>query len=73
MEIKHAKLKAWVEDMAAMCRPDKVVWIDGSRQRKGALKKKPFQPANWSPWTRKNFLAVFTTAPTRAMSPAPNT
>ena len=34
MEIKHEKLKAWVKDMAAMCNPDAIVWIDGSQEQK---------------------------------------
>ena len=39
MEIKHEKLKAWVKDMAEMCNPDAVVWIDGSQKQKSRLQK----------------------------------
>ena len=28
----NAKLRAWVDEMAALCRPDQVVWCDGSQQ-----------------------------------------
>lgn len=38
-EIKHAKLKKWAHEMAHMCRPDKIVWCDGSMEEKAALEK----------------------------------
>lgn len=28
--VKHARLIAWVADMAALCKPDNIVWCDGS-------------------------------------------
>lgn len=35
--IKHKKLKKWVKDMAVLCGPDKVIWIDGSKEQKKKL------------------------------------
>jgi len=34
---EHKKLLAWVDDMARMCRPDHVVWIDGSEDQRQQL------------------------------------
>ncbi|NQT46133.1 MAG: phosphoenolpyruvate carboxykinase (GTP) [Candidatus Omnitrophica bacterium] len=36
---EHRKLKKWVADMARMCRPDRIVWIDGSEAEKRCLEK----------------------------------
>ncbi|MCX5749763.1 MAG: phosphoenolpyruvate carboxykinase (GTP) [Candidatus Saganbacteria bacterium] len=39
MSSKHKKLNAWVKEMAALCKPDKIVWIDGSDEEKKRLEK----------------------------------
>jgi phosphoenolpyruvate carboxykinase (GTP) len=36
---KHAGVLAWVEEMAELCQPDQVVWIDGSEAEKERLTK----------------------------------
>ncbi|MFH1587268.1 MAG: phosphoenolpyruvate carboxykinase (GTP) [Candidatus Diapherotrites archaeon] len=35
----NKELIAWIEEMAEMCKPDDVVWIDGSDEQKQALTK----------------------------------
>jgi phosphoenolpyruvate carboxykinase (GTP) len=39
MKIRHAELKHWVKSMAALCTPDKIVWLDGSKREKERLEK----------------------------------
>jgi phosphoenolpyruvate carboxykinase (GTP) len=34
---KHEGVLAWVEEMAALCQPDQIVWIDGSEAEKERL------------------------------------
>ena len=35
----HPKLKRWVNAMAKLCHPDKIVWIDGSLEEKSRLER----------------------------------
>ncbi len=39
---KHKALDKWVKEMAKMCHPDKIVWIDGSPEEKAALEREAF-------------------------------
>ena len=34
---QHRKLQEWVEEMARLCEPDQIVWIDGSEEEKDRL------------------------------------
>jgi phosphoenolpyruvate carboxykinase (GTP) len=34
---KHRKLQEWVEEMARMCEPDQIVWVDGSTEEQERL------------------------------------
>ncbi|MGH8547119.1 MAG: hypothetical protein ACRERU_00650, partial [Methylococcales bacterium] len=34
---KNAKLLAWVDKMAALCKPDRIYWADGSQQEYNEL------------------------------------
>ena len=36
---QHRKLQEWVDEMARMCEPDQIVWIDGSDEEKERLTK----------------------------------
>ncbi|HQN19568.1 MAG TPA: phosphoenolpyruvate carboxykinase, partial [Syntrophobacteraceae bacterium] len=35
---KHVELNKWVTECAALCQPDKIVWIDGSEEQREALR-----------------------------------
>lgn len=43
MIIKHKKLLSWVKEMAALCKPDKIVWIDGTEEEKRRLEQEAFR------------------------------
>ena len=43
IDVKHKELKKWVKEMAALCKPDKVVLCDGSLAEKKRLEKEAFK------------------------------
>src|SRR5450759_5410884 len=36
-EVKHKRLAAWVEEVAQLCKPDRVHWCDGSHEEYQAM------------------------------------
>ncbi len=36
---KNKKILTWLDEMVAMCKPDKVVWVDGSKEQLDELRK----------------------------------
>ncbi|MEG1747695.1 MAG: phosphoenolpyruvate carboxykinase, partial [Oscillospiraceae bacterium] len=36
---KHKEILGWIDEMAAMTRPDSIVWIDGSQEQLELLRK----------------------------------
>jgi phosphoenolpyruvate carboxykinase (GTP) len=39
MNTSNYALKTWIDEMAALCLPDKIVWIDGSEAQRDTLRK----------------------------------
>ena len=39
---RHTKLKNWVHEMARMCKPEEIIWIDGSAEQKTRLETEAF-------------------------------
>jgi phosphoenolpyruvate carboxykinase (GTP) len=40
---KHKELNRWVKECAELCRPDKIVWCDGSEEERKHLEKEAFK------------------------------
>jgi phosphoenolpyruvate carboxykinase (GTP) len=40
---QHRELQEWVEEMARLCEPDSIVWIDGSEEEKDRLTREAVQ------------------------------
>jgi phosphoenolpyruvate carboxykinase (GTP) len=40
---EHKELKKWVKETATLCRPDRIIWIDGSEKEKKRLQREAFK------------------------------
>jgi phosphoenolpyruvate carboxykinase (GTP) len=55
VNIKHAKLKAWVDEITNICTPDAVVWVDGSEEEKKRLEKRGIARGQLIPLDQEKF------------------
>ena len=39
MKVKNEVLDNWINEMAMMCNPDRIVWVSGSQEEKEKLEK----------------------------------
>lgn len=58
---KNPNVLKWVEEMTALTKPDKVVWIDGSKEQIDALKAEAISTGEMIELNRKSFRDVCTT------------
>ena len=56
---EHRELLLWVEEMAKMCQPDKVVWIDGSEEEKEALEQQAIETGEILPLNQEKLPGCF--------------
>jgi len=59
VNIKHAKLKAWVDEVAKICTPDAIVWVDGSEAEKKRLEKRGVARGQLIPLDAEKFPGSF--------------
>ena len=57
--IKHAKLKAWVDEIVTICTPDAVVWVDGSEEEKKRLERRGIARGQLIPLDQEKFPGSF--------------
>ena len=62
-EIKHAKIKAWIEECIAMCEPDNVVVCDGSKEEYDRLMQKCVNAGLATPLAKKPNSFLFRSLP----------
>ena len=56
---KHAKLKAWVDEVVSICTPDQVHWVDGSEAEKKRLEKRAIARGFVIPLDQERFPGSF--------------
>jgi phosphoenolpyruvate carboxykinase (GTP) len=59
VNVKHSKLKAWVDEITQICTPDAVVWVDGSEAEKKRLEKRGVARGQLIPLDSEKFPGSF--------------
>jgi len=62
-DIKHAKVKAWVEEVAKMCQPDSIYVCDGSQAEYDTLMKKMIDSGLATPLAKRPNSVLFRSLP----------
>jgi phosphoenolpyruvate carboxykinase (GTP) len=62
-KVKNAKLKAWVQDVVALCEPDDVYWCDGSKEEYGRVMATAVKSGSAIPVTKRPNSFLFRSAP----------
>lgn len=62
-DIKHPKISTWVNEMIAMCEPDNVVVVDGSKEEYDALMQKCVKAGLATPLKKKENCYLFRSLP----------
>ncbi len=62
-DIKHPRIKAWVEECVAMCEPDSVVVVDGSNEEYDRLMQKCVDAGLATPLSKKEHSFLFRSDP----------
>ena len=62
-EVKHAQLNKWIDEVAAMCKPDQVYWCDGSKEEYDRLSKMMVEIGAATKLTQRPNSLLFRSAP----------
>lgn len=60
---QNQKLLGWVADMQKICKPDAVVWINGSKEQLDALRAEACATGEIAPLNQEKLPAAISTAP----------
>ncbi len=55
----HPKLKSWIDECAKLCKPDRIVWIDGSEEEKNRLEAEAVKTGEFVKLDDKKFPGCF--------------
>ncbi|MDE1976146.1 MAG: phosphoenolpyruvate carboxykinase (GTP), partial [Elusimicrobia bacterium] len=55
----HKKLKSWIDECAKLCKPDRIVWIDGSEEEKKRLETEALKTGELVKLDDKKFPGCF--------------